>query len=371
MKVLNGQTKIVIVFSTPFQVRQLIKINEERSLFAKSKVFIFLKSNVVDAGYLKAYFRERTDSFVLIDFPNRSLSLPRFLRNPLREILNARRMVKQCQMILEETFNSSADVYRLFIGSEKELLTQMLIDALDKGNRLKELISVDEGTGYYRKILLKDRIISQLYKYLTPLFIKFKYRYFNTLGIHPRINTVYARFPELLPHKKKHVLYFRITYIGKKTSSIDASMNSNKILFFTAPLSEGRKLAANRELEIVSWIKEFCITENMVLFLKQHPRERSDKYQSIKELNYLNKLYSGEDIDYFTYFFIINYGSSIVLDIYERGYPLNRVVTFNNKLINSTLNHIYRETKIVNLDCTKKQLFAVLKQIKDVTSIYQ
>ena len=95
------------------------------------------------------------------------------------------------------------------MGTDKDVFTQLLLNDLFKNGSNRKLTLVDEGIGYYVKAARKDKIISVVYGFLTPMFFGSKLLYIKQLGVHPKIKTIYLRAPELLKEKRSEISNLR------------------------------------------------------------------------------------------------------------------------------------------------------------------
>ncbi len=181
---------------------------------------------------------------------------------------------------------------------------------------------------------------------MTPFLFKERLAFIYTLGVYPRINKVYARLPDMLPIKSKHVDYFNIASL-KLSEKKRYNDGSNKILIFSLP-NQDYGLGDEEKFKI--YLRLIDSFKNKTVIIKPHPREDSgffDRFKGSKNVQILRKDRIGENIDYFEFEKIINFSSSVIIDILMTSYPRKAVYTIFMKE-NSELA-FFKETTCIKL----------------------
>ena len=259
---------------------------------------------------------------------------------------------------IRDEINDMEHLYKLgkklniYIGSEKDIFTQMFLNTSFIAVRLKDLIAVEEGLGYYKyDPSIKIKFTKLAYKYLAPLLFKEKLNFIYTLGVDPRINKVYARLPDMLPIKSNEVTYYSI---AKRESWADKkdTIASSKILIFSFP-NQDYGVDGKEKVKIFETLIESL--KEKTIIIKPHPREDSgffNIFADYENIQVINKDKTGESLNYFEYQKIINFSSSVIIDILTAGYPTKRVYTIfmkeNSKLAFFTKTSCIRLSELYN-----------------------
>ena len=313
----------ICIVLTPFQLDQLKRVAEQFKLGLK-KPLIF-HAGIIPPDDILSLFGQLNPELVAL--PAEEISLNRLLRNPFKEIPLHRKMIKRLKSFVSSNRNSVLECDRLFIGTEKDIFTQLLLSNLKRNQTAFELHAIEEGTGFYSVQSAKDRLLKMIYPVLSPLLFGAALDYFRTLGTHPRIEVVYARFPDELPYKSANTTYLLI----RPEQRENQHNPGKKWLVFTSPLSEDGHLEQGVEKSFLQELFAVFSSAEISVDVKAHPREGLKKYESFAGENIvvLPANQSGENIDYFDYGNILHFGSSLILDIFQSGYPLEHVTTLD------------------------------------------
>lgn len=215
--------------------------------------------------------------------------------------------------------------------SEKNIFSQIVLSNIHKETTVW---CIDEGFGHYIKAKPQDRIIKEVYGYIFPFLINFKYIFFRELGTHPRINRLALR----LPNKKQplndkiSILSYEELNIRSINSDIRLEENDNKdILILTIP-SEMLKKSEER-IKTVEYLIKYLKSKNYSITLKPHPLEDTLKYSSLS-ISILNKEIPFEDINFYKYKYIFSDVSSSLIDLLASNFPKNNIFIYNLKYSN-------------------------------------
>lgn len=236
--------------------------------------------------------------------------------------------IKKFIRFLNSEYSFSEDL-KIFIGTDKDIFTQLFLNELySKAPIKKNLTLVDEGIGYYVNLDFKDRVISFIYRILTPIIFKDRLYYIKRIGIHPKINTIYLRAPELLKKRRKGVNYIKFDP-GNQTK-LSLKNTSDSILLFSFP-NQDHNITTEYKLYLIKEISSHLETHKKRLTIKPHPREDLNALmtglEGIKNIIVLDNKFIGENINYFDYELVLNFFSSIILDLINKNYPKNKILT--------------------------------------------
>lgn len=329
------EIKNIIIVLTPFQKDTMERLFE--NLFKETSTLIYHSEHT-------SFKRYNSEVLRINDF--------KFSRNRLLNYQYYLECKKAIAIIRKEingleTRYSFHEKLNVYIGSEKDIFTQMLLQTPFINSKLIDLIAIEEGLGYYKyKSNWKITLTKYVYQYLTPLLFKEKLKYVYTLGLYPRINKVYARLPEMLPIKRKNVEYLGINVTREKVGR-KYNARSNKVLIFSLP-NQDYELNDDEKFRIFS--KLIDSFEEKAIVIKPHPRENTlffDRFSDNKNVYVLRKDEVGENINYFEFEKIFNFSSSVIIDILTTGYPKKAVHTI---FINGSSNLIFfKETTCIKL----------------------
>lgn len=303
----------VIIILTPFHKKAILHLFPE--LFTRQKTLI-LHSSILNVDELICHKQELTD----FNFSRKKIfkSPVQYLKPFQKKVFTIKEEIK----VLKGTYDFSKHL-NLYFFSDKDVFSQILLQKLN----FNHIVAIDEGLGYYVLLTLKDHIIAFLYRILTPVLFGQRLYYIKRMGTIPQIDEVYLRKIDLLPSSKKGIIYkeFHI-----KSAQKQRDIRSGSVLFFSFP-EQDFLYNPEKKLQLQRNIADYLKKNNRKLVIKPHPRENVSFLRSgladkenvvILEGNRL-----GEELDYFKYEFIINIFSSIILDIIDSLYPIERLIT--------------------------------------------
>jgi hypothetical protein len=337
------------IFLTPFHLRQYNNLNINRN-----NEILFV-SNQISFDFVKCFFDlKKVIVFEEINFRKKDL-----LKYPFKKIIEYRNAIKKYKQFVNKcislllTNKYLDEPVNVYIFSEKHIFVQILISNLKKVTKCK-VIEIDEGIGFYLKNDFLDYILKILYPIVNYLLLGFPYRYYKVLGTSTFIDELYVRFPEFICGKRKCQVY---KLDCKKVQNQHFISSDNKLLLLTSPLSEDRILSEKKEIKLIEKVVFAAVKAGYNVFIKPHPRENIDKYRFLKEnykqhISLLTEILS-EEINYFEYKYIINFGSSSVLDIFSSNFPLKNIITIDIFKISKKIP-LYNFTKVINYKEVKK-----------------
>ncbi|MFC4221699.1 glycosyltransferase family 52 [Flagellimonas marina] len=307
----------IVIVLTPFQKYMIGSV--DKNLFDLETTLVFHSKHVsFENCNCKT---ERINGF---EFSKR-----RLFRLDLSYFKEAKHAIQRIRGEISEyqTQYSLTNGLNVFIGSEKDVFSQMLLATPSVNLKISNLIAVEEGIGYYKTGRTFNTQLTKIaYKLLTPILFGERIDYVYTLGLDPRIKIVYARMPKLLPKKRKGVEYLQLLGPARKGKRI-YSASTKKILIYSFP-SEDYGMKDHEKKNIFKILINAFPQKQIVI--KPHPRENVDLFNNeIRNNNVtlLDKGFIGEGIDYFEFEKIINFSSSVVIDILMAGYPKEEIYT--------------------------------------------
>ena len=327
--------KNVFIIITPFQYKVMKKLFK-KTIYASDTVIFYTKIVNIDSNHIGEIEKLGFTSF----------SIDALKKEPFKYIPFYRNEFKKIRVYILKKLESYdfSDKLKIIIGTDKDNFTQIFLNILYAINNLNiELSAIEEGSGFYRKEKIKDKLLSTIYKLLTPILFSEKIQYHKQLGTDKRIDKVYARIPESIP---KNSSSNKVSYIkySLNTKRIFDEKLAKDILIFSFP---------NRNYNINDK-QQIKILQNLVnrlgkgekVMIKPHPREPLHVVSAITNAHIINQLSSGEDLDYFKFKKIINFNSSVVIDLLSSGYQKERIYTIN--LDNSDIA-FFEETHYINI----------------------
>lgn len=334
----------LIILITPFHK---LVVNQLFGSLLNRKDTLVLYSEFVDPAGISATKRELT---------NYDFSRSELFSSPFKNFVKTKAKLNEAKsniksLILEFDFSLKLNT---IICSDKDIFTQILLNKLFEKKSDRKLSAIEEGLGFYVDTNKKDQLFSLIYRVVTPVLFGSRLYYVKRLGIYPKISTVYLRTLDLLPERvSKQVEY--------KTFKLDSSIKKEKIingkcLFFSFP-EQDYQMDVELKINLIENLAHYAHKNNKQLVIKPHPRENIELIRSsldkIKNLEIIDKEISGESLNYFDYEFIVNFFSSIILDIIENEYPKHKLLTigipekplikFENKLKYCSLNKFVAE----------------------------
>jgi hypothetical protein len=328
----------ILILTTPFH---LFMINKCRFLINGDLTYIFY-SKYVERTEIEEKFKDyKVIFFQIPDFDNSQL--PKSVFSFKRRLELRKHYYNLLEFIKSIDFISKINTVIIF--SEKYLFTQIMLEKFRDSN----IIAIDEGTGFYNKDSLKDKIKKILYLVFSPiLFSGFSFRYFAVLGTHPLINEVYIRRPELISTVSNKIKYHKIQ---KDASNKQVSNTTEKsILLLTSPIYEDEKLPQSEAFDLLNKTMSILTLKGYKIYLKLHPRENIDKYLNLIQtynLQTIPKQIRSEDLNYFDYKYIVHFFSSSIIDILDKDYPADRIISIYPSKSYFNRKHIFRNTQII------------------------
>lgn len=355
----------IYVFLTPFHKKQ---ISEILSLLPAASKEIIFYNEYIDVKEIKNDF----PSASIIPISVGKVNFKKFLLKPLSEGKTLRDLFHSYWKIIDQELDNDKK-YNLIIGQDKDVFIQIIINQLVNRGIKKEIIAVDEGTGFYcRNSMLKYPVMKTFYTLLSPVIFRTKIRYVERYGTHPQIDTVFVRFIDALGSLKARSKRYIQIPISEEQRNFDKVENSDRVLILTSPFSEDNEKTDEQEQLILSSLFS-AIPSSKEIHVKQHPREREEKLMNFRKNNrikFLNKSEVAETIRFEEYSFIIHFGSSVIMELFLIGYPLDHVVTFNPYSQEISLSYLFEQTIHVKLkknyweDQVYKTLSALFKPKK-------
>lgn len=308
----------LFIILTPFQKTVMFqlfeeKLKEENTLILVSE-YVTLDDFYKEQGALKNYEFSRKQLF----------------RQPFKHLKITRNNVKEAKssiVALHSKFDFAPDL-EIYLGTDKDIFTQLFLNNLFKNGSNRKLTLVDEGIGYYLKPSLKDNILSVLYRFLTPVFFGSRLFYIKQLGTYPKVKTIYLRAPQLLEVKRNDINYIQFNL----ESQIDMfpEMGGNKVLIYSFP-NQDYNLSPTVKVSIIKDIALYLKQFNKTLVIKPHPRENTSELEVMlfgnDNIQILDRAIPGEAINYFEYDLIINFFSSIIIDLIDKKFPKDKILT--------------------------------------------
>lgn len=314
----------IVVLLTPFQLTQLERVSSQCGWDLKDA--FFLTNEFVSRTSIK----EKLDLVDVrhYDITRHEVSFSNLMKKPFSEIAKHRKMVQMLRGYLKQISDQLRHSSHLIIGSDKDIFTQLLFHWLRKNNPSCRVVAIDEGSGYYKQDQLKDRLMTVAYRVVTPILFGMRYQYIGKLAQHQAIDEVYARYVDMIPSKSAKFDYHQI--LAKKVES-NIFNPSQDLLLFTSPLSEDHHCDLEKERDILDQLFAFFQEKSMRVSVKPHPREKEGKYENYlgEKVHLIDGAIPAEDLNVMDFIRIMHFGSSIILDLDQRGYPLERVITLD------------------------------------------
>jgi len=318
----------IVLLLTPFHLIQFKKVKNEIIDPSDVTIIFYNNKSVNIDKTIQHNHRIRNAPFVTFNFYE-------ILYNPLK-IFHYRKTIRKLKIFFRDELTELKDIdtCSLIVFSFHGILPQVLRDEMKYYN--PTIIEIEEGLSYYYQYNWQDKILSFLYAFITPILLNFKLEYRGNIGKNKSTKILYARFPELLPNKIPGIEYKKIK---SAHSSVKTEKSVNKeILIFTSPFSEYKLLPVETERKVLRKIIYIAKMEGYKIYIKCHPSEDENKYEDIFEgAIVLDHKMEAEKINYFDYNKIIHFGSSVIIDLFEKNFPKKNIisiklVSFSNNL---------------------------------------
>lgn len=332
--------KWLFVILTPFQYR-MMRVLFEDALFGPETLIFYTGHVPLEAGVHQGACRR-------IDF--NAFSLRDLVRAPFSRIPEYRKRLADIRAYLEQTLSGLEieESLQVVIGTEKDNFTQVLLNLLYANPAWRpRLAAVEEGLGYYIKENVADRLISFMYKSLTPILFGEKLEYHKQLGTDTRIDQRYVRLPQSIPLYRGKPLK-NLIGIQPITASARKEPERGKVLVFSFP-NEDFGMDDARKQELFQAL--FGLWEGVEVIVKPHPRESVGAFRVFPGIRIMDRGGVGEDLDYFQYEQIVNFTSSVIIDILAQGYPAERITTIEMRKTNLPF---FKGTRVIKPSELKK-----------------
>lgn len=344
----NNIIKTIFITHTYFHYYFLSSINSENMespvLFLTSSDEVYDRINTIGFKGTPCYV-EKFDANVGIK--------QTFINNPLNTIKSIRKDIKELKSQVDQII-AKYDLKRhskikIFVANEKDFFTQILIRSVNKSY----IFGYEDGAGSYLKSESYNIVLKLLYPIFFFIISGTIIQYYDVYGSASFYKTFYLRYPN---YKKTSTPKEKVT-LGLSKGKL---YSKNKhVLMFTSPFFEFQILELADELKAYNIVINTFLKNGFTVFIKEHPSEKGNKISNQTKVHFLNKNEVGEFIDYFNYEFIVNFSSSIIFDVIDSDYPLDKILTIieinNNKvnnLFNTTTNIKYRD-----LSCDEVEKF--------------
>lgn len=310
--------KHLFIILTPFQKVAINQLFEE--VLGKEDSLVLHSGIVHENGIMCA--KER-----LINY---EFSRMKLFAEPLKYLKATRLNVQDAKKEIEDLKNKYefSEELEIVLGTDKDVFTQLFLNELYKLSKKHKLTLVDEGIGFYTNLNYKDKVLSLVYKLVTPLLFGSRLYYIRRIGVYPKIDKIYLRAPELLGSKIKGIKYVKFNL--KNKNIVKSKITKGDILLYSCPNQDGN-IPLMDKISIIIDVANYLLRLNKNLTIKPHPRENlielKTKLGEFKNIKILDNKFSGEDIDYFNYELVINFFSSVIIDLLDKDYPENRILT--------------------------------------------
>lgn len=335
---MSGKTKIdkVFIVLTPFHLKSFLK---KYGSEIKNENVLILKE-----AYLRIEKMEDYNSSI-ITIPEKKFRIYDFFETPIKSLIDYKKQILEIRLFcvsLIEKINFNREMV-INIGSDRDIFTQIFLNTIYQKLDLKiQLYAFDEGLGFYDNKGFLDKIKSFLFPIFSPILFGEKLYFNKPMGQDKRINEIFCRFPEFIS-KNGFSKYTKLEVRENENKGIYNSI-STKALVFSFPLKD-RDIPLSDK---VRWLTAIYNTLEVNKFeIKLHPREEIFQLPDVPTV-FFDGQSLVEDINYFDYKYIINFNSSIVMDLLSSGYPAEKIITvsFGAKL---NLSSLYGQTQYLSI----------------------
>lgn len=321
---MSGKREISTLFVvlTPFHYKSFL--SEYKDALKNENVLI-LKEKYIDERFWKE------SNALILNLPDEKFSIYDLRGNFFNSIWKYRKSIKRIKQHNVELFDqvNFNDALCINIGSDRDVFTQVFLNDIYRRFNQKEitLAAFEEGIGFYDEKSFFEKIKAFIFPIASLLFFGEKLHFNKPQGIDRRINIVYCRFLELI--KKNGFSEYKKLEVRENTNKGTYNPESNTALVFSFP-STSIDISEERKVELVSRLYEKLDIDEFVI--KLHPREdkyRSELLKSDFNWTFLDGQHPLEELNYFDYKYIINFNSSIILDILSSEYPKKKIITLS------------------------------------------
>ena len=321
--------KNIFIIITPFQLAMMKQvfgkeINREDSLI--------LFSENVELNSNKSALKEQ------VDFGG--FSIHELKKHPLTTIKTYRSKLKAIKLkIIRMLDGREIELSKVIIGTDKDNFTQVFLEVIFSKyvnlNRKFELHAVEEGLGYYMKEGPKDTILKILYRWLTPSLFGQRIEYHKLLATDKRIDTIHMRLPELRPRtKSKDGITVQQIPFKSRNLAKSSKGDGKKVLIYSFP-NQDYAISDQEKYDIYKTLIDKL--KGYDIFVKPHPRESIAIFDRFPEIGLLPGKMIAEEMNYFEYSKIVNFTSSVIIDILQNDYPADQVYTIFMKSVGFSL----------------------------------
>lgn len=326
----------IFIALTPFHIKSFNA--KYMNSFNQENVLILYES------YLETEFGNEIKGRI-IPLPGLNFRIYDFFETPITSVNKYRHQIGEirnfCNRILDKVDFSNA--ITINIGSDRDITTQVFLNCIYKRYPKKDirLNAFDEGSGFYDTKKFFDKIKAILFPILSPMMFGEKLYFNKPMGQDIRIDEVFCRFPQYIT-KNGHSRYTKLD-VRENLNRGEYNSNSKKALVFSFPLKDLNISLSSKQKWLFSIFNELDV-ETFVI--KLHPREEKFDMTSIP-VEFLSNKFPIQNLNYFDYKYIINFSSSIVMDLLASGYPPDKIITISfGKKFN--ISHLYEQTYILS-----------------------
>ena len=331
----------VFVILTPFHYKSFLSVNGDS--MKQNNVLILFEKYIDHSNW-------NINPENLIAIPEVKFSVFELRKHFFETVSTYRRQIRFIRQFCKKelnNFNLDSSI-TINIGSDRDIFTQVFLNTLFKHNKEKKvkLIAYEEGIGFYDKKNFFEHIKTILYPILSPILFGEKLNFNKPLGTDRRIKEVYCRFPTLI--KNNGFSHYKKLNVRENTIEGTYNKDSNKVLVFSFPSSTVDIL----EQDKIKWLSILYNKLNTNEFvIKLHPREENYNISLIDpNFNwiFLEGQYPIERLNYFEYKYIVNFNSSIIMDVLSSSYPPDKIITIGlyKKL---SIASLYDQTTYLNI----------------------
>lgn len=318
----SGPVESWALVMTPMQLRHMERIGTVRPSI------VFYTSDVPG---LPAQIERVLPQAEQVLLPANDFSRRAALRNPISALLRFRGTVQHTRARLLECIGRGDRPVELWCGQDRNVHLQLMARMLARAGRLSRVIAVDEGVGYYVRPHWSRFFWRPVYTLLSPLVVGVRYDHVPVLGFWRPVTEIWLRWPEMVVVRRADVTYRQISQERPQADrSNGVALHRNHVLLISSPLTTDRVLRASAEQQILRKLVEGVLAAGYELTIKPHPRDPAGKFAGFSGLDRTTVLdcsRSAEDLDYWSYDLILNFGSSVVMDVLAAGYPADRIIT--------------------------------------------
>ncbi|MEW6182308.1 MAG: polysialyltransferase family glycosyltransferase [Bacillota bacterium] len=269
------------------------------------------------------------------------------MRQPFKTIGRYRSIIGEFKCLINNIIAKTESNVVLYFGSDKNVYVQIMARCLKEQKHLDCLIAVDQGNSNYEK---PDhwRLFKQIgYWTFSRLFLGITYDYIDVIGSWRSVQKVWVRWPDLLQFRRPNVEYLKIE-LAKSSLLVKHKPTVPQVLILSAPLAEDRILPEHEEMTVFYRLIKDILSQGFHVAVKPHPRDNEKKFSDLHDnldFTLLERETLAEELNYWDYDLIVNFGSSTIMDMLDVGFPPDRILTIDLIKISNRVP-IYKKTKI-------------------------